>query len=264
MPDPSLSWPSLGDAPPQAGDDTRPTGADIDQLRTDLGRAGSTQSTGLVDAALRLVTGLANLTVRGADGVSITLDRRGRMMTAASSDDTIRRMDEHQYTTGEGPWLSAASKGVWFHSGRLADEDRWPNFVPRAIEEGIASIMSTPLLISTVPIGAINMYSRTGDVFGPAEKEVATFFAKRAADILGEAAEQDEDQGTRISLALTSRDIIAMAQGVHMARLGLSAEDAAAELYRTARTKAITVRAEAVAVLESTGTDGSGPEDRHG
>lgn len=264
MPDPSLAWPSPGEPPPRDGDAGGPTGSGIDQLRSDLGRAGSTRSAGLVDAALRLVAQLASLTVRGADGVSITLERHGRMMTAASSDETIRRMDDHQYTTGEGPCLAAASRGVWFHSTRLADEERWPAFVPRAIDEGIASIMSTPLLISANPVGAINMYSRTGDVFGSAEKDVAAFFARRAADILAEAAEQDRDQGSRISQALTSREVIAMAQGVHMARLGVSADEAAAELYRTARRKQITVQAEAVAVLGSTRVDGGGPGERHG
>ena len=243
--------------------DARPMDADSG-LHDDLGRAGSTRPPTLVDAALRLVTHLASLTVRGADGVSITLDRQGRMTTVASSDDTIRRMDGHQYATGEGPCLAAASEGVWFHSESLADEERWPDFVPRALEEGIASIMSTPLLVSAVPVGAINMYSRTGAAFGPDERRVAAFFAKRSADILGEAVELDEQQGVRISAALTSRETIAMAQGVHMSRLGISADAAAAELYRSARSKQITVRTEAVAVLASTGSGGSGSDDSDG
>lgn len=264
MPDPSLSSRSPRGRSPLDGDDVRPAEVGIADLHGDLARAGSTRSSGLVDAALRLVARLASVTVRGADGVSITLDRHGRMTTVASSDETIRRMDEHQYATGEGPCLAAASRGVWFHSDRLAEEERWPAFVPRALEEGIASIMSTPLLLSTLPVGAINMYSRTGDVFGRAERDVARYFAKRAADILGEAARLEQDQSTRISLALTSREIIAMAQGVHMARLGVSADEAAAELYRTARRKEITVHAEAMAVLGSTRVDGGGPGERYG
>jgi hypothetical protein len=186
------------------------------------------------------------------------------MATVAASDDTVRRMDVHQYATGEGPCLAAAAEGRWLHSESLADEERWPAFVPRAIEEGIASILSTPLLVSTVSVGALNMYSRTGWAFGPVERDVALLFATHAAELLGEVVEFDEDQGVRISAALTSRDIIAMAQGVHMSRLGVSAEAAAGELYRAARDKEITVRAEAVAVLDSTRADGDRPGERRG
>jgi signal transduction protein with GAF and PtsI domain len=218
----------------------------------------------LVDAALRLVTSFASFTVRGADGVSITLDRQGTMTTVASSDGTVRAMDEHQYATGEGPCLSAAAEGRWVHSPSLADEGRWPAFVPRAREEGIASIMSTPLVVATLPVGAINMYSRTRAVFGAEERRVSVFFAKRAAEILAASTEVDQQQGMRISEALTTREIISMAQGVHMSVLRLSADDAAAELYRSARTKEITVRAEALAVLESAGRPPTGTGGRDG
>lgn len=215
------------------------------------------------DTALQQVTSLAGVTVKGADGVSIALERHGQMTTVAASDDTGRRMDAHQYATGEGPCLEAVTEGRWIHSESLADEQRWPAFVPRAIDEGIASVLSSPLLVSSIPVGALNVYSRMGWTFGPFERDVAVNFASHAAAILGEIAEIEEDQGAKISAALTSRDIIAMAQGVLMTRLGVSAHAAAAELYRAARRKEITVRAEAVAVLDSTGADRSGPgEDR--
>lgn len=264
MPDPSLSSRSPENRPAWTDGGAHPTGADVDQLRADLGNAGSTHATGVVDAALRLVTSLARVTVSGADGVSVTLERHGRMTTVADSDGTVRRMDEHQYATGEGPCLAAAAEGRWFHSESLAEEQRWPVFVPRAIDEGIASIMSTPLLVQARPVGAINMYSRADRVFGPDERKVAAFFAKRAADLMGEATSLDEEQGARISAALTSREVIAMAQGVHMTRLGISSDAAAAELYRAARSKGITVRAEAVAVLGSTGAGPRGARDHHG
>ena len=222
------------------------------------------QAPALLDAALRLVTALASTTVRQADGVSVTLERHGRLATVAASDDTIRRMDAHQYSTGEGPCLSAAAEGRSFHSEFLAEEERWPTFVPRALDEGICSILSNPLLVSSRPVGALNIYSRTGWAFGPVEQQVATIFAEHAADILAEALDLDAQQGVRISEALTAREVIAMAQGVHMARLGISADDAAAVLHRTARAREVTVLEEAAAVVESTRTHGPEAEDDHG
>lgn len=52
-------------------------------------------STATVDAALRLVTALAETTVENADGVSVTLERYGRVMTVAASDDAVKEMDRH-------------------------------------------------------------------------------------------------------------------------------------------------------------------------
>lgn len=235
-----------------------------DALREDLSWAGSTSAPRLVDAALRLVTSLASATVRRADGVSITLERHGQMATVVASDDTVRRMDDHQYATGEGPCLSAAAEGRWFHSESLADEERWPVFVPRALEDGIASVLSTPVVVGSRSVGALNVYSRTAWAFGPVEREVARLFATHATDVLDEVAEIDEHQGVRFSAALTAREVIAMAQGVLMARRGVSAEAAAAELYRSARRSEITVRDEAVAVLASTRPSASESGDDHG
>ena len=261
MSDPPLSPQPVGDRSSHRAIPEQAIVPETDRLLEDLRRSGSGRALGLVDAALRLVVSFASFTVRGADGVSITLDRDGQLATVAGSDDTVRRMDAHQYATGEGPCLAAAASGAWIHSASLAEEERWPDFVPRAIGEGISSVMSTPLLVSEVPVGAINMYSRTGGVFGPDERVVSVFFAKRAAEILTASAEIDEQLGVRLLAALTSRETIAMAQGVHMSRLGLSAHGAAAELYRSARAKEITVRAEALAVLASTGRTGTDDPD---
>src|SRR4029450_355599 len=104
------------------------------ELAWDVLRSRSTTTTvdAVLDAALQVVATLAQATIHGADGVSVTLERHGRMATVASSDDTMLRMDELQYETGEGPCLTAAAVGRPFHVPALADDQRWPNFAPRA------------------------------------------------------------------------------------------------------------------------------------
>ena len=86
----------------------------------------------VVDGALRLVVALARVTVGGADGVSVSLRRHGRLATVAASDQTISDMDASQYATGEGPCVDASVKGRWFHAESLDIETRWPAFTPRA------------------------------------------------------------------------------------------------------------------------------------
>ena len=66
-------------------------------LSADLARVGAKPNSATIDAALRLVTLLAGATVEGADGVSVTLERNGRLSTVASTNDTVRLMDDHQY-----------------------------------------------------------------------------------------------------------------------------------------------------------------------
>ena len=108
----------------------------------------------VLDAALRLVVALARVTVTGADGVSVCLSRHGTLSTVAASDATVTGMDRDQYATGEGPCVAAATEGHWFHVESLDDELRWPAFIPRARDRGINSILSTPLLAQTHPVGA--------------------------------------------------------------------------------------------------------------
>ncbi len=187
----------------------------------------------VIDGALRLVVALARATVSGADGVSLSLRRHGRLATVAASDQTISDMDADQYATGEGPCVDASVEGRWFHVESLDQETRWPSFTPRARELGISSILSSPLLAADRPVGALNMYSRTAVAFGSKEQELASIFATEASLILRHAGVDvsDEQCSERLDEALRSRQVIAQAQGVVMERNGIS-EEAAYTLLR--------------------------------
>ncbi len=217
-----------------------------------------------LDATLRVVTGLASGTVDGADGVSISLRRAGRMATIAATDDTVVQMDDHQYETGQGPCLSAAGDGVSFLVESLAEEERWPAFVPRALEQGITSVLSTPLVVAGGSVGALNVYSSSRH-FGRHEQDICAVFAEAASGLLTgaspEAEVTDDQLATRIHEALTTRDRIARAQGVLVARQGISALEAAAELHRSARSAELSVGDAASALLaETPPSDTSSPD----
>jgi GAF domain-containing protein len=207
-----------------------------------------------IDAALLRLTELVDAAVEGADGVSLTLERDGRLSTVAATNNTVLTMDAHQYETGEGPCLSAAAEGHSFQIESLADEARWPAFVPRALEEGIASILSTPLLTAERPLGALNIYSNTERAFGPHQHDLAALFAAQASGILADAGAEasDEEMDKRISDALIARQTIARAQGVLMAREHISAHNAAAAIHRSARAAKVAVATHADAIVEST------------
>ena len=224
------------------------------QSPSDLTRFAAPANDDVVDAALRLVVALARATVAGADGASVSLSRHGQIETVASTDETIAQMDRDQYETGEGPCLAAAAEGHWFHVDSLAVEDRWPAFTPRAIRGGIASILSTPLLVSGRPVGALNIYSNTDRAFGPASQELATIFANQASRVLADSGLDPAMQhaGQDLQDALRAREVIAQAQGVLMERGGVSADDASATLRQAARMAGIPLHRTARDLVAST------------
>ena len=241
------------------GDHSRAVEGQRTDLSADISRPGSHSTYEAIDAALLRVVALVGATMQGADGVSVTLERNGRLATVASSNDTVMRMDDHQYATGEGPCLSAAAQGHWFHIESLADETRWPAFVPLARGEGIASILSTPLLRAERPLGALNIYSNTERAFDGHQQEVAALFASQASAILTDAGFRDDQRSEPLANALFARQVIARAQGVLMARSHLTSEHAAAAIHRSARAAGITVALHAAAIVAST-TDDSASE----
>lgn len=228
-------------------------------LGSDLVLVGSIPASNeVVDAALHLVVKLAQETVQRAHGVSVSLERHGKLRTVAASNETVLQMDHHQYDSGEGPCVAAAAEGHEFHIDELAGEARWPTFVPRATEQGIRSILSTPLIPHHRPLGALNIYSDTERAFGTSEKQLAQLFATQAENLLGVAgaAVADEQRTARLADALRSRDLIALATGVLMERDGGTRDEATARLRNVSRAKGMPMRQHAADVVASARRDG--------
>ena len=154
----------------------------------DLRRATAVPSNDdVIDNALRLVLAVARTTVDGADGVSIWLRRHGQLATVAASDQTISHMDASQYATGEGPCVAASVEGRGFLVDSLTSETRWPSFIPLARALGINAILSTPLTAADLPVGSINIYSRTVAAFDAQDRALVSVLAVEASAILTDA-----------------------------------------------------------------------------
>jgi anti-anti-sigma factor len=215
----------------------------------------------LIDGALRLAVSLAGTVVGGADGVSVSLRRRGVLSTVAATDQTISRMDANQYQTGEGPCLDASTKGHWFLAESLESETRWPAFTPRARALGIQAILSSPLLVKERPVGALNIYSLTPSAFSVRDQELAAAFAVQASSLLGDAEMNlsDDELSVRFQGALRAREVIAQAQGILMERDGVSEKDAYGALRRFSlrNGRPLYERAENIVASTRPGPDGS-------
>jgi anti-anti-sigma factor len=181
-----------------------------------------------VDGTLRLVVALAHATLTRADGASVSLRRHGYLATVAATDQTVVDMDTDQYETRQGPCVDAATEGRLLHVDSLEAETRWPAFIPRARSLGINAILSTPLLAQDRPVGALNIYSRSMAAFSADDRRLAEVLAAQASIILSDAGMNPTStlQSTRYQEALKARRTIAHAQGVLMARTGITPDEA--------------------------------------
>ncbi|MGJ3189610.1 GAF and ANTAR domain-containing protein [Paenarthrobacter nitroguajacolicus] len=164
----------------------------------------------------------------------ITVLRRKRSATAASSDERARVMDELQ-STYEGPCLTAMDKLTSVLVPDLRGEYRWPDYVAAAADQGLRSILSVPLLVEGDTRAALNLYSEQTNAFSDDDVERAEVFASHAAKSLRLALKiaQLSDARNDLAAAMQSRTVIDLAVGAIMAQNHCS-QDEAFTILRTA------------------------------
>lgn len=154
-------------------------------------------------------------------GASITvIDDGRRQSTICSSDDTATRVDELQFSLGEGPRWETLRTGVPTlvpHLSGVAHE-RWPVFGQQVSELGIGALFAFPLSIGAVVVGVVDLYrvsagelspgaiiraaSLAGTVAGPATHMAIVSAADNAPpnDLSGPEMRREVHQATGILL----------------------------------------------------------------
>ena len=211
---------------------------DGSNLAEELARAfarmsGILLSEATVATALSTVTSLAADTIRGSSGSGISLlDADGNRITSAATDPLGEQLDDLQYRLDEGPCLSAWRDQTVLRSDGGDDERRWPRWIPSAHEMGMRSFLTAPLINQQYAIGAIKVYSTSVSAFDDHDEDLLRRFAEQAAIFVAnvqtvEAAQHLSDQ---LKETLRSRDLIATARGILMARRGVGPVEAFREL----------------------------------
>lgn len=197
-------------------------------------------------AALHRVVRSAVELVPGAEGAAATVLRRGGAVTQACTGAWAEKLDAWQYAEGEGPCLDAVRHWT-VRSDALADEQRWPRFVPRALALGVGSALSVPMPVRAAWEGSLNLYARSAGAFGPAAEQVAEALSAHAA--VAVAAMRTE---RNLRVALRTRELVATAQGMLMERYGIGADEAFAMLAQVSQRSNRKLR-EVAAELNDTG-----------
>jgi diguanylate cyclase (GGDEF)-like protein len=97
----------------------------------------------------------------------------------AASDPSALRYEQLQTELGEGPCLAAYGSDEAISVPDLHDEDRFPEFVPRALAAGLMAVFTFPLRHGEVQLGALDLYR---DTVGPLSSESMTA-AQTLADV---------------------------------------------------------------------------------
>ncbi|WP_209323688.1 GAF and ANTAR domain-containing protein [Brevibacterium renqingii] len=191
-----------------------------------------------VDNAVVLLSEAAQAAIPRALGAGTTvLDPVGRPVSTGSTDAVVAEADEQQYTTGEGPCLSAWAEQKPMLIDDAESDDRWPRWSKAVSHLPIRSVLSVPLIHGEEAIGAIKVYSASAGAFGDETVRLLGLFEGPASALLAHV--QSTDLPARLSdslqSALTSRDTINMAKGVLMAEHALDADTAMTRLIGLAR-----------------------------
>lgn len=241
---------------------------DDEEARQALGRAAAFPADrAVLRSALRLVVELTEELVHGADVATISLAPRGRLRDVITRHHDLAVLDQDQYAIGEGPCYDAAEERQPMHVGATATEERWPTFIPRAMELGVNSMLSTPLRSAVGAFGALNMYAFQDHAFPPRSHELAGTVADHAAEVLDAAAfdAAEDEVGANLQSALQTRHSIAVAQGVLVERGGVSQDAAYTTLRRMSERTSRPLRDVAGDIVASAVVGPARPEeDGHG
>ncbi len=189
-------------------------------------------------STLDAIVNTAQESLPGIEHIGISIAHRdGKIETKAATDQFVWELDQQQYELGEGPCIHAikAERVVIVEHARR--EQRWPQFIPWAVERGLRSQLGLRLYVNDETLGGLNLYSTSSDTINQATRQVAELFASHAALALGHAIAEDN-----LNEALGTRKVIGVAIGLIMHRYGLDEDRAFQYLARTSQNSNIKLR----------------------
>lgn len=182
--------------------------------------------------------------IPGADMVSVSVLRGDSGETVAASSERVWNIDQDQYVAGDGPCLEAARTRREVRTGVAEAERRWPHFSRSARTAGVESYLSCPLLIDEDFVGTMNLYSEQPHGFADFDVALLRLYLTAASAAIANARRYNRarELATQLSQAMDTRAVIDQAIGVMMARTGMTAERAFAELSQRSQNTNVKLR----------------------
>lgn len=203
-----------------------------------------------LDDTLDSIVQTAARSLPGIDHVGISIvNGKKEIETKAGTDQLVWELDTVQYSLGEGPCLQAIKDEPVTIANRLRHDQRWPNYVPRAVEMGVQAQMGLRLYMEAETLGGLNLYATKTDHIDPDVVHTAELFAAHAATALGHARREHQ-----LNEALATRKAIGQAIGLVMERYEMTEERAFQFLVRVSTTSNIKMRDIAQELIDTANT----------
>ena len=229
----------------------------LEQLREDLG-ASMVGATSALAAADQLCNACVELLE--VDGASVSLMHHGTTRgTFGSSGALSRRLDEFQFTFGEGPCLDAVEQGGPVLVADLGHpkELRWPAFRGAVLDAGVSAVFALPVAIAWSRIGALDLFcndsgalthrSLSGGLMA-AELAALPLMDLMSSDVDWDSAAQGDDGWDQ--LASLERVEVYQATGMIMASMDVSPTEALVRLRAHSFARGMTASELALAVVD--------------
>ncbi len=110
----------------------------------------------------------------------------GHQGVVGATDGTARRMEDLQFTLGEGPCIDSSAGGRPVLQPHLQQTaaSRWPVFGPAVLEAGVAAIFAFPLQVGGIRVGVLDLYRDTSGNLDSRELRDALMYADAATLLL--------------------------------------------------------------------------------
>jgi hypothetical protein len=136
----------------------------------------------------------------GVDGAAVSVVYRGASQgTFGASSEVSRRLDEYQFTFGEGPCLDAVAgrEAVLVPDLDSPQEHRWPVFTDAVLSDGIRGVFALPIVIASVCVGALDLFRAGAGPLGDDQLAGALLAAELASGaLLDLIVDETEDSGS--------------------------------------------------------------------
>ncbi|MEV0570825.1 GAF and ANTAR domain-containing protein [Dactylosporangium sp. NPDC050588] len=163
-----------------------------------------------------------------ASGVGVSLMASdGVHGMAAASDPNTARIEELQFTFGEGPCIDAAAGGRPVLVPDLADGAmrRWPVYTVAVLDAGIRAVFAFPLQIGAARLGVLDVFRARSGAMSRPELGHALTIADQVVMTLLDGQEQTTGVD-ELDEAFEHRAQLFQAQGMVMLQLGIPLAEA--------------------------------------